>query len=118
MHSLIEGLLGRPGNFGLQFQMAFGDLEAALFLFQTDGANRVETGGGQPRLRQLSGQRHGKTAGMRGREQLLGIGALPVFKSAVERVGRIVQYVGRCGERTLAAFQIALPMCLCGSLHM
>jgi hypothetical protein len=26
--------------------------------------------------------------------------------------------VGRGGERTLAALQIALPVCLCGSLHM
>src|SRR5690606_31692527 len=68
-------------------------------------------GGGEAGLAELGRQRHGEAAGVRGGDQLFGVGALLLAEAGVETVGGAGQQAAlRRVELALAAFQITFPV--------
>src|ERR1035438_9630787 len=117
MHCLLERLFGGTGHFGLQLQMAFGNLETVGQLLERDGAHSFQTLRGHSRQPQLRRQRHGEAAGVRGRQQFLGIGALRLFKSRTERVGRARKHAAGGRDLSLPRLQITAPLSVRYTFH-
>src|SRR5690606_41057753 len=65
---------------------------------------------------ELEGQRHGEAAGMRGRQQLLGIRAGLLPEAAAETIGSVLEDRGGGGECPSALAAVAGPGC-CGLAH-
>ena len=117
VHGFIEGFLGCARDFGSQRQMAFGDGEAAVLLFQVDGAGgierlRLEAGSGE-----LRGQSHGEATGVRGGEQLFGVRSRALLETAVERIRRVGKRPAGHGNKSVPGLQISLPFGACDAFH-
>src|SRR5262249_27424923 len=69
---------------------------------------------GAPELR---GQRHGEASGVRGGNQLLGIGAGAALESRRERIRRVLERAALGGEAAGALLQVATPAGRCGAFH-
>src|SRR4029077_3665409 len=96
---------------GAQRQRRAGDAKALAFRLQRDGGLGAEVGGSEAAALQLERQRHGETAGMRGGDELLGIGALLVLEARFERVGGLVENAGVGRELAVSGAAGAAPNC-------
>src|SRR5690606_8042832 len=86
-----------------------GDRKAVGHLLERHDGAGLEALRGDPGLLQLEGERHGEAAGMRGGDQLLGIGALLALEALAERDGRRIEDATRRGEAALALLGSAFP---------
>src|SRR5439155_5134969 len=66
---------------------------------------------------ELRGKRQRETAPVRCGEKFFWIRANAVFKTCVERIGRLLEHAAVCGNRPLAGLQVALPNRRCFALH-
>ncbi len=116
-HCGVELALVRPGDLRDKIQVTLRDGEAVRQFLQRNRCRCFEPARSDARVAQLCGKCHGKTAGVRGREELLGIGADAVFKPRAERVLRLFQNATICRYRAFPIFQATLPNCRRFPLH-
>src|SRR5262245_22212204 len=76
---------------GAQRQGRAGNAKALAFRLQGDGGLGAELGRSEAAALQLERERHGETAGVRGGDELLGVGALLVLEARFERIGGLVE---------------------------
>jgi hypothetical protein len=117
LHRRLKRLLAGAGNLGLQLQMALRDRETIAHFLERDGTRRLQTLRRQPRQPQLRGKRHGEASGVRGCQQFLGIGPLPVFKSRPEGIGCARKHPAGRRDLALTGLQIAAPLSVRCTFH-
>ena len=117
LYRRLERLLAGAGHLGLQLQMALRDRETIGQFFERDGARRLQTLRRQPRQPKLRGERHGEASGVRGGQQLLGIGPLPVFKSRPEGIGCARKHPAGRRDIAFPGLQIAAPLSVRCTFH-
>src|ERR1022692_1918510 len=117
LYCLLKRLFAGAGNFGLQLQMALGNLETVGQVMKRNRARRFQALRGQFRQPQLRRKRHGEAAGVRGRQQFLGVGALSLFKSRTERVGRTRKHAAGGRDLSLPRLQITAPLSVRYTFH-
>src|SRR6266851_4457540 len=105
----IEFGFVRTGDAGDEIEMALGDAEAVSHFFEADGGGGFQFLRGETGAAELRGKSHGEATGVRGGEQLFGIGTHTVFKTGAEGILGLFQDAAIGGNGALAAFQIALP---------
>jgi endonuclease/exonuclease/phosphatase (EEP) superfamily protein YafD len=81
-------------------------LRMILQRYDRAGRNRL---GGESRLLQLGRKRHAETAGVRRADQLLGIGARPLFEPGTEGILRVLQDRAFSGNCAATGFEVAAP---------
>src|SRR6185369_3521179 len=105
---LLERRLVDPRHLGLVVELDAGDLEALAYLLQVDfgrggDALRIES-----RAAETGRQRHRKAAGVRGADQLFGIGPLGFLEARAEGV-RPFESAAPQGDLAVTLFQIPFP---------
>ncbi len=105
----IEFGFVRAGDASDEIEMALGNAEAVSHFFEADGGGGFQFLRGETGAAELRGKSHGEATGVRGGEQLFGIGTHTVFKTGAEGILGLFQDAAIGGNGTLAAFQIALP---------
>src|SRR5260370_9924916 len=82
----IEFGFVRAGDAGDEIEMALGNAEAVSDFFEADGGGGFQFLRGETGAAELRGKSHGEATGVRGAEQLLGIGANAVLKTRAAEI--------------------------------
>src|SRR5207302_7118628 len=113
----VEFGLVRSRNTRDEVEMALGDCETVGKLVEGNCCRRLELACRHASVSELSGERHGETAGVSRGKQLFRIGADAIFKPRAERVLRLLQHATIRRNGALAIFQTSLPNRGCFALH-
>src|SRR4029078_7815162 len=89
---------------------------AAGFL-ERDGGRRLDALGEEANLAELCRARHREAPAVRGRQQLLGGGALAVLEARAERILAVGQHAAVGRKRAFACLEVAIPHGGCAAVH-
>src|SRR5262245_54598625 len=107
--SRVELVLRRARDLGHQVERRLGDSEARVLLLHRDRAGDLEALRGEAGVAELARERHREAAGVRRRDQLLGVRALAALEAGAERVLGLVEDAAVGGDESLPVLETALP---------
>src|ERR1700719_1677207 len=97
--------------------MTLGDGKTVAYFSEGNGRGGFQFLRGHTSAAELPGERHGKTSGVRGGQQLFGIGADSIFKTSAEGILSLLQHTAVGGQSTFAVLESAGPHCRCFAIH-